>query len=473
MQKELKKACTMKNLLILVALGWGAFVPVSYGADSNVVIVVDASGSMWGQINGEAKITGAKRVLGNVIDAWNPTDRLGLIAYGHRREGDCADIETVLPLGPFDAARAASAIASLTPLGKTPLTDAVRLAAANLDIENRSGSVILITDGLETCSGDPCALGKELAARGIDFQAHVIGFGIENEDTAALQCLAHETGGRYQDAADAGTLGVAVASALESVNAVRNVTLRGVDGEGLLLSEPVAWNIYEASEIDVVGARVGVGLAAEYAVALPPGAYVASAVFGQIFKWHQFTVETNAPLLEEVTLVVGFVTMRARLSPDREPLNMNFSWQIFPLSPHGDRHPEIARDAGHRARFGLPAGAYEVSLQAEDLVRSKTFIVHEGEESEEIVDLDAGLLTASALSSQGGPTKGHVAWKIFFNGGGSRGPEMARETRRRTTFLLPKGSYVLEGQYKGEEQSVEFELGPGSEISREIVFAAE
>jgi Ca-activated chloride channel family protein len=158
------------------------------------MVVLDGSGSMRGRVDGERKILAAKRVLGELIDSWDETDDLGLMAYGHRRTRDCSDIEILVPVSQFSASRLRSAVENVTAKGKTPLSEAVRRAAESLNHDTQSGTVILITDGLETCNADPCALGKQLAASGINFRTHVIGFDLAGRNTAALQCLANETG---------------------------------------------------------------------------------------------------------------------------------------------------------------------------------------------------------------------------------------------------------------------------------------
>ncbi|RVD31156.1 hypothetical protein EN741_35025, partial [Mesorhizobium sp. M4B.F.Ca.ET.019.03.1.1] len=63
-------------------------------------------------------------------------------------------------------------------------------------------TVVLITDGLETCGGDPCALGKELEASGVDFTADVVGFGLTADEGKQIACLAENTGGKYIQASD-------------------------------------------------------------------------------------------------------------------------------------------------------------------------------------------------------------------------------------------------------------------------------
>ena len=127
-----------------------------------VILVLDASGSMWGQINGRAKMDIAKEVVGKVLSSWKPEDDLGLVVYGHREKGSCTDIETVLPPGPLTIGEYMSPVKALVPKGRTPMTQAVRQAAEALKYTEQKGTVILVSDGLESCDADPCAVAAEL-----------------------------------------------------------------------------------------------------------------------------------------------------------------------------------------------------------------------------------------------------------------------------------------------------------------------
>lgn len=176
---------------------------IAHAQQVNTIIVMDGSGSMWGQIDGRPKLEIARQTLADVLVDFPPNRGLGLLAYGHRRKGDCADIELLVAPAPGTASELLSSANTMRFLGKTPLTEAVRRAAMDLRATEQAATVILITDGLETCQGDPCALGRELEQSGVDFTAHVVGFGLLGSETAALECLATETGGRYFDASDA------------------------------------------------------------------------------------------------------------------------------------------------------------------------------------------------------------------------------------------------------------------------------
>ena len=189
-------------------------------ADDQVMLVLDASGSMWGQIDGVTKIEIARDTVDGLVREWKPGTELGLVAYGHNRKGDCADIETLIAPGPLDAAGYMRTVRGLNPTGMTPLSAAVIQAAGALKHSEQKATVILVSDGEETCNLDPCQVGRELEASGVDFTAHVIGFDVANpQHQAQLRCLAENTGGRYFNARNAdelsGALGAVVAVSTE------------------------------------------------------------------------------------------------------------------------------------------------------------------------------------------------------------------------------------------------------------------
>lgn len=178
------------------------------------IIILDGSGSMWGEIEGRPKLEIARETVASALSGM-PADRsLGLMAYGHRTRGDCDDIELLVPPAPGTSAQILSAVRAMRFQGKTPLTEAVRRAAATLRSTEEAATVVLITDGLETCAADPCALANELEASGVDFTAHVIGFGLTRAESSKVACIADNTGGRYFEAKDAAGLADALNTAV-------------------------------------------------------------------------------------------------------------------------------------------------------------------------------------------------------------------------------------------------------------------
>ncbi len=201
---------TTKRCLASLLIGLGSVA----SANEATLVVLDASGSMWGQIEGRPKLEIARETLADTLAALPATTEVGLMAYGHRRRGDCGDIELVVPpsIGSVNAINAA--VRDLKFQGMTPLTESVRRAAVALRHSERAARVVLITDGVETCDADPCALGEELAASGVDFTAHVVGFGLSEQEGRQVACLAESTGGRYLQADDVAALQAALRQAM-------------------------------------------------------------------------------------------------------------------------------------------------------------------------------------------------------------------------------------------------------------------
>ncbi|WP_336057198.1 vWA domain-containing protein, partial [Nitratireductor sp. CH_MIT9313-5] len=181
-------------------------ISVTTSAAEEVVIVLDGSGSMWGQIDGVSKFEIARDVMGDLIESWPERTNIGLMAYGHRRKADCSDIETLIAPAPLDRSAFEKAISRISPRGRTPLTESIRQAAEQLSYRDVPATVILISDGLETCQADPCALSTELAQKGVDFTAHVVGFDLNDEEHAGLACIAENTGGTFVPAQNAAEL---------------------------------------------------------------------------------------------------------------------------------------------------------------------------------------------------------------------------------------------------------------------------
>jgi len=183
--------------------------------DRSVEIVVDASRSMWGRIDDEPKMSVAKTILEDV-SYWFPEDLdLALRAYGSTspsESNDCGDSALLVPFSDFNREPIRSAIAGLRPLGQTPIAFALNQASRDFDFQRNDRAVVLVTDGIESCGGDPVQAARDLRALGI--VVHVIGFGFgsgADEDTMSLRAIADASGGRYVTAGSAEALKAALA----------------------------------------------------------------------------------------------------------------------------------------------------------------------------------------------------------------------------------------------------------------------
>jgi Ca-activated chloride channel family protein len=223
----MRTVATLVSTLLLACLVGAASVAPA-GAATDLLLILDASGSMWGQVAGEAKIVIARRVMKDLAGKIPAGTEVGLIAYGHRREGDCDDIETIIALGPLDAAAIGAKVEALNAKGKTPITKAVQQAIAALKARDTAATVVLVSDGIETCGGDPCAAVRDAKQAGVKFVMHVVGFDVGDVDVSQLECAAQAGGGLYFDTKNADDLAGALDQALEAPTAEAKPTTLAV-----------------------------------------------------------------------------------------------------------------------------------------------------------------------------------------------------------------------------------------------------
>ncbi len=277
-----------RNLLSCAAvcvLAFAAATPLG-AADAegpeDTILVMDASGSMWGQIDGVNKIVIAKEVMEALIRSIPEERKLGLVAYGHRRKGDCKDIETLAQVG-ADRDELISAVRALSPRGKTPLSASVKHAAEHLNYTKMKTTIILVSDGKETCDYDPCELGRLLEEKGLDFTVHVVGFDVTIEERKGLECLAQETGGKFLAADNAEELN----AALLQVAAVREpqtstpvpsklVLKATILPGGPQINDKLTWTVVRKSDGAPAFTEGDAGIAE---TELPAGEYGVSAVW--------------------------------------------------------------------------------------------------------------------------------------------------------------------------------------------------
>ena len=178
--------------------------------EQNVLIILDASGSMAEMAGSQTRMEAAKEVLFDYVAATSDIVNIGFMLLGHKgdntnagKPASCAGVELVAPLGTINAEQFAAIISPIMPTGWTPLGAA--LLAAEDTFAGREGAdnkVILITDGLETCGGDPVAAALRLHNdAAIKVTVDVVGFGIQKPaEVAQLQQIAEAGGGIYFDA---------------------------------------------------------------------------------------------------------------------------------------------------------------------------------------------------------------------------------------------------------------------------------
>lgn len=169
---------------------------------TRILFIFDASQSMNGQWNSGNKMEIAKKMFDSLLDSLQTVENLelGLRIYGHQKPyppGDCNDTRLEIPFGKFNVPRIKSKMETIQPTGTTPIAVSLREAANDFKYcTNCRNLIILITDGIESCEGDPCAISQELQKKGIIIKPFIIGVGLDEAAKKSFDCV-----GRFYDAA--------------------------------------------------------------------------------------------------------------------------------------------------------------------------------------------------------------------------------------------------------------------------------
>ena len=175
-------------------------------AMNRVMIVIDASGSMAGRVAGQTKMSAAKASARTFVAELPRNVEVGLIAFGHRGDNSqkgkarsCAAVETVYPLGKSNADQTSRALGRFDATGWTPLADAIRTAGRSFRPSDVPGAqvVYVVSDGEETCGGDPVAAARLLHEGDVQAVINVIGFDLAARDRAQLEAVAKAGGGEF------------------------------------------------------------------------------------------------------------------------------------------------------------------------------------------------------------------------------------------------------------------------------------
>jgi hypothetical protein len=182
-----------------------------------VELILDASGSMLQRVQGKRRISVAKEVLTEAVREHIPAGTpVALRVFGHKEVDSCrTDLE--IPLGPLNPETAAAKIAGINAmnLARTPIADSLKAVRSDLRGQ-QGGVVVLVTDGEETCDGDPGAVIDQLRSQGLDVSLNIVGFAIDDVELAAqFEAWAEQGGGRYFGADDQTGLSTAIEDALK------------------------------------------------------------------------------------------------------------------------------------------------------------------------------------------------------------------------------------------------------------------
>lgn len=424
-----------------------------------VVLVLDASGSMATPLGRESRLDAARRVVLDTLTLFSPQRPAGLVAYGHRRKDDCTDIETLQKIAPVDVPAIRKSLSTLRPTGMTPLSASLRHAAGMLGADG--GVVMLVSDGLENCREDPCAVVDALKRANARLVFHVVGFGMADGEMKRLACIADKGGGRAIETRDATRLEQALKTLVETPPppssppaapappaqtvekpvvppppTPKPVTLRATVG-GTSVPGPVLFTVTAQN-----GGTVYEGKGTEVTPDLVPGAYKVRVTIANARSEADVTVTGAADERHDVALAAGFASFSVIAAQGLDLKDTDLKgdpvWALAPKDGQGpaELDPVLAPAAM------LAPGRYDVAVSLGGFTARTEIAVAAGKSVQATLDLDLGKVTLEAgtagadrpLDSGTG-----LSWSLDSAKAGQ--PPLKAEAVARPTFLAAAGAY--------------------------------
>jgi hypothetical protein len=294
--------------LISVSAPGAAAAPLRQGNQAihtvNLQLILDLSGSMARDIGGgETRMDAAKRVMTDVINALPEREgvNVGFRIYGHlgdnteaQKQVSCQSSDLVVPMKGVDKKALLAQVAAARPIGWTPIALSLQKAGGDFkggpDVANH---ILLVTDGEETCGGDPCAVAASLKTGDAAITTHVVGFALTAEQSSLINCIAEKGGGLNLRAANARELSDAIFSVLQQIQiVVQNGFLEMEEIGGLFPRATIAF-----MPTGDQTPRQPITLSNDNRVELPPGIYNVS-----------WTYETGDEVAIRVNIEAGRTT---------------------------------------------------------------------------------------------------------------------------------------------------------------------
>ena len=477
----------LTRVLALLGLSLMAFTAARAEEPAATMLVIDGSGSMWARYETDAdkraKIDVVRELMKPIV-AGAGSNRIGLLSYGHRRKGDCSDVEVIAAPG-TDRTTVVAPLEKLNPKGKGPLAEGLRQAVAALG-PARPASILAITDGADNCRQDACAVAAEIAKSSPNLAIHVVALGAEAIDLPRLQCIAKETGGKFYDARDP----VSVAAAI-------------TEAAGLAMTHTPALPSDAAASVPTPAQRAGASLhaalhlapkappltmqadwrimrsgseepprhieAAEIAENLPPGTYEIEARIGDVSAKSKVRIEEGKPQ----DLALSLNAARLKVSVKRRETKEGAGAPLITIATRGgDANGNtvwIGRTDGVDTL--LAPATYAVSVADGQTRQEREVTLELGTEQAAEFTLGTGRIALSAVEREGGAALTDVTFSILIDdpesADGRR--EMFRSRAPEPQFTLPPGTYYVVATTGNAELRQRIALNTGDDLKKVLV----
>ncbi len=467
---------------------------VPCASQAQTVFILDASQSMWGQINGVNKTVMLRDAFKDALTPIIGQSQGAILAFGHTKSAGCDDIGVLRPLGQINEAFT-SAIDEIKPRGSAPLAASLEKAAQLLPANSPSPSIVLLADGPDNCKRDPCAAAEALSEKFSRLKVHVIAFdATAREGLAGLSCIAEPSGGLFFTATNDAELRDALQQTVAAVHSNVFLPVAGVGIGGKIgvtpprIGEPgrvalsahlaqgspaidggLRWRVF-----DRIAQRDGSYKLVKDIVdplpsfELPPGEYLVNVAYGRANLTKKLNVWPGQQLTDSFVLNAGGLRLSAML-PDGQPLPDNlirFDVLSEATDQFGNRE-RVVDNVRPGVILRLNSGFYHiVSVYGDSNARIESdVIVEPGKLTDAIVKHDAGKVAFRLVAKPGGEALADTQWVIQTAGG-----EVVKETAGAfPTHILAAGTYRVIATHRDAVYEQEFTLAGGQTRQIEVV----
>jgi Ca-activated chloride channel family protein len=490
-----KARFTLAVALAVVSLSWIA-PPVRPAAAAEetprIQIVFDGSGSMWGRIPGDAgpKFAVAREAIRQSLPRLARTTEVGLALFGHRRRGDCSDVEMAQPLQPVSVGQITVPLEKLNPKGRGPLALALMAAADALPGTPGRDSLILIHDDLDNCQGNPCEVARNLNRVRPKLTIHVVSLGMKEEDAKLMSCVATMTGGKSFTAQDAPSAMSAIDEALrlaslqvpvpaertrERPKAEPPTAVEGPPGlrlsavlasGGQPLDQPVQFRVFRQDATS--GDPLAEVKEPRPSLTMAPGTYVVEATLGFVTVRQPVEVVSERPTRAAIALNAGSIQMASATSGANISPSMVFSLlQADPKEPMKERVLWVG--PAQDLEMFVPAGTYRVVMQDRQFRAERQVTVSAGKKGIPLPPSPVGRVQVKALDhGTAAATAEAVLYRVLEDDPNVREGrrEVARSAAEEPVFTLPAGTYHLIAEKGTAEVRELIALKGGDDVRR-------
>jgi Ca-activated chloride channel homolog len=213
-----------------------------------VLFILDASTSMSLNWENTTKITAAKSLIMAMVDSLKPDGNVevGLRVYGHQKtevEDDCFDSKLEVPFSNHSWSDIPAFLASVRPRGTSPIAYSLQQAAHDFPSDkNGRNLIVLLTDGVESCHGDPCAVSQALQQQHVVIRPFIIGLNADTSLNEALRCI-----GEFYHAVSPTILSQIASKVLEGLLADAGLNIKLMDGTAKPTETDVDLTLYRGS----------------------------------------------------------------------------------------------------------------------------------------------------------------------------------------------------------------------------------